>query len=252
MLVAPEGDSRVIKVDQIRAVVEFFTLTSQYNGPKIVVIDPAETMNASACNSLLKTLEEPPAQSFLVLVSAQPSRLPATIRSRCQSYRCPPPTDDQALEWLRGHIAPGTDPVQLLRLGAGAPLAALELATESELEQRTALFEQFCRLLTENQDPLALAEGWAKSDCKTSLKWLHDWAADMIRLRQAGDAATLKHEDFRSALHQLAGTVDLRALHRWYEHLGRALRLVNTSANDQLLMEDVLLDWVKVAGPVRR
>ena len=79
-----EEGSRVIKVDAVRELGRSMGLKSQYGGFRVAIIAPAERMNASAANSLLKTLEEPPAGTVLILVADQPSRLPATVRSRCQ------------------------------------------------------------------------------------------------------------------------------------------------------------------------
>jgi len=71
-----------IPIDRVRAVIDFVQLSSHRQRAKVAVIAPAERMNAAASNALLKTLEEPPAGTYLLLVADQPGRLPATIRSR--------------------------------------------------------------------------------------------------------------------------------------------------------------------------
>ena len=81
--VEPEGS--VIKVDDIREVAAFAVGTRQMAPAKVIVIESAELMNASAANALLKTLEEPPADTYLLLATARPGRLLPTIVSRCQS-----------------------------------------------------------------------------------------------------------------------------------------------------------------------
>ena len=81
-----------IVVDKIRALTTWAQLTSHRGGAKVGIVDPAERMNAAAANALLKTLEEPPPDTFLLLVSHQPGRLAATIRSRCQVVTAPEPT----------------------------------------------------------------------------------------------------------------------------------------------------------------
>ena len=80
----PEEDKETISVDQVRDVIETFTLTAHRGGAKVAIVEPAEAMTTAAANALLKTLEEPTAGSYLLLVSHQPGRLPATVRSRCQ------------------------------------------------------------------------------------------------------------------------------------------------------------------------
>ena len=80
-----DGKTRTeLTVDQLRALGHRLALSSQFGGLQIAVIDPADAMNASAANALLKTLEEPASATIIVLVADDPSRLPATIRSRCQ------------------------------------------------------------------------------------------------------------------------------------------------------------------------
>lgn len=85
--VEPEG--AVIKVDDIREVSRFAVGTRQSAPCKVVVVESADLMNASAANALLKTLEEPPADTYLILTSCRPARLLPTIVSRCQTVTVP-------------------------------------------------------------------------------------------------------------------------------------------------------------------
>ena len=87
--VQPEPDKQSISVEQIRVLIKFLHLTSHQSGAKLVSLDPADAMTANAANSLLKTLEEPPAGSIIFLVAEVLSRLPPTIISRCQRVRVP-------------------------------------------------------------------------------------------------------------------------------------------------------------------
>ena len=83
----PDGDS--IKIESIREALQFLSLKALGRG-KFVLIDDADAMTVQAANALLKSLEDPPARTFFILISAHPSRLLATIRSRCQVYRFQP------------------------------------------------------------------------------------------------------------------------------------------------------------------
>jgi DNA polymerase-3 subunit delta' len=96
-----------IVIEQIRELSGKLSLTPQYGGAQVAIIDPADAINHAACNALLKTLEEPQPGRFLWLVAADPTRLPATIRSRCQKLEFRLPAHDEALAWLRtqGHDA---------------------------------------------------------------------------------------------------------------------------------------------------
>ena len=77
-----------ITVDEARKLKGFFQLSSPDGGRRVVIVDSADELNVNAANALLKLLEEPPTDAFILLVSHQPSRLLPTIRSRCRELRC--------------------------------------------------------------------------------------------------------------------------------------------------------------------
>src|SRR3569832_2564259 len=85
----PPEEGKVIGVDQVRELIQYIALTPQYGANKIATIHTADKLNINAANTLLKTLEEPPPLSLFVLVTAQPSRLPVTVISRCQRIHFP-------------------------------------------------------------------------------------------------------------------------------------------------------------------
>jgi len=113
------GFKTVITVDEIRKVNGFLSLTSHDGGYRIVIVDPADDMNANAANALLKNLEEPPRRTVFVLIAHSPGGLLPTIRSRCQLIRLAPLQPDQLLAALDAVGVPApADP------GAGEALAA--------------------------------------------------------------------------------------------------------------------------------
>src|SRR3569833_523405 len=131
----PPEEGKVIGVDQVRELIQYVALTPQYGRYKIALIHPADKLNINAANSLLKTHEEPPSHSLLMLVSARPRRLPDPVRSRCQLVHFSPPPDEVAAGWLAIQVSVAA-PGQLLKLADGAPLRALELAAADELALR--------------------------------------------------------------------------------------------------------------------
>ena len=121
-----EPDGGTIKIDMVRRVIDFLTQTPQLAGRKVAVIQDAERMNLNAANALLKTLEEPPAESFLALSTSAPERLLATVRSRCQRLAVRPLDDDALLAWLLDQGTPAETCGYLAVEYGGAPLAVLE------------------------------------------------------------------------------------------------------------------------------
>src|SRR3954471_2464877 len=89
-----------IIVDQMRALGQRLAMSTQFGGWQIAIVDPADAMNPNAANALLKTLEEPSSDTAIMLIADDPSRLPATIRSRCRRIEADMPTRDEALAWL--------------------------------------------------------------------------------------------------------------------------------------------------------
>ncbi|HNP36465.1 MAG TPA: AAA family ATPase, partial [Woeseiaceae bacterium] len=77
-------DKQSISIDQVRELVAELSLTSYLGRGKVAVVDPASAMNRNAANGLLKTLEEPPGDTLMILIADRLGNLPATILSRCQ------------------------------------------------------------------------------------------------------------------------------------------------------------------------
>ena len=120
--------SRQIRVDDVREAIDSLTRTSGRGRGQVLVAFPAEAMNAVAASALLKTLEEPPAGTRIVLCAADPARLLPTILSRCQRLELPRPTQAEALEWLDRQGIEGAD--TLLRASSGRPLDAARLSAQ--------------------------------------------------------------------------------------------------------------------------
>lgn len=152
--VAPEEGSRVIKIDQVRELIEFAGKTAAISRVKCIVLGPAESMNINAANALLKCLEEPSGSTQLLLYSHQPSGLPPTVRSRCQTMAFAVPSADACLEWLQYSCVETSLARELLNAADGRPLAALALFNEDSLGQRQAVRKGLDALLEGKLSPL--------------------------------------------------------------------------------------------------
>ncbi|MBK6787892.1 MAG: DNA polymerase III subunit delta' [Rubrivivax sp.] len=118
--------SRQIRIDEVRALIDWATRTSARGRGKVAVLHPAEALNLQSANALLKTLEEPPAGTRLVLTAGDPALLLPTVRSRCQRLPLPAPPAGAAAAWLAAQGL--ARPEVLLAACSGRPLDALALA----------------------------------------------------------------------------------------------------------------------------
>lgn len=126
--------STQIRIEQVRELAGFLNLRSHRGRMRVALVHPADDMNESAANALLKGLEEPPAGVAFILVSHRPYRLLPTIRSRCVALGVPIPPAAVALEWL-GRQQVG-NPERWLAYAGGAPLQALDYAGKAGLFER--------------------------------------------------------------------------------------------------------------------
>jgi len=231
----PEGKKQ-ITVGQIRDLCTGLSMTSHGSGYKVAIIDPADKMNTSAANSLLKTLEEPTPDTMLILVRARLDTLPATIASRCQRLRFAVPSTESALEWLSGHD--GTRNWRpLLEMAAGAPLAAMEAAKQG----LDALDERFLGditgIATGRLDPIAVAAEWSKLDPAVSIAWLNSQVTALIRSRSRNVAAA------GEGLQILAKDLPLERIFLYLDSVQDALRRTDGALNLQMLLESLLIPW---------
>jgi DNA polymerase III subunit delta' len=98
--VAPDGNQ--IKVDQIRSLCSSLTSTAQQGGKRVAIIYQSERLNTASANALLKTLEEPGKETFLLLQTDRAAALLATVKSRCQTLSITPPSNAEVNAWLKG------------------------------------------------------------------------------------------------------------------------------------------------------
>jgi DNA polymerase-3 subunit delta' len=225
--------TRQISVEAVRALNDFITITSHRAGAKAVFIAPAEAMHPSAANALLKMLEEPPADTFFLLVSHQPERLLATIRSRCVRLAFTLPEQTDVRNWLKGQ---GLENQQLaLAQGSYAPLAALERARDATFwEQRKILLDALASSVFDPVHAADLAENIVGARIATLLA---QWSYDAVALISGGNVRY--HFDYAASLQEIAQTVDFAALIDWYDSVIEFGRVAQHPLNKRLAMESL-------------
>lgn len=239
-------DSSVIRIDQIRSLIENAQTRPQIAACKAIVLSPADTLNTNAANSLLKLLEEPPPDSYLILVADHPARLPATIRSRCTRVDFHAPARDTALAWLQSRELSESNASLLLGLAGGAPLAAQRLAESDFLVQRVALLDDMEKLVDGQVDPLACAARWKSLGAERCLLWLQGWLSDLIRTAMCAGPGPLHNPDAQTRLQALEKRLDLKQLFRFAEGVAQDRALLGGPLDEQLLLEDTLIRWTEL------
>ena len=140
-----EGQSRRdIRIDQIREIESFLNLTAYEGSYKVVILDGAELLNTAAANALLKTLEEPPVNVLLLLLTSNEDALLSTIKSRCRFlYLKPVAKSELADKLVAGYAAAPEMAEQLARLSRGCLGQAVNALQDGQiLEQREADLER--------------------------------------------------------------------------------------------------------------
>jgi DNA polymerase-3 subunit delta' len=247
LLTDEEGNVTVvdaITVERVRELTAFTQLSSHRHRAKVAVIAPAEAMNAAAANALLKTLEEPPVATYLMLVSHQSARLPATIISRCQRLPMPEPDAAKAAAWLTGQGV--ADAGRVLAQAGGAPLLALELADPALQRECDRWLAELAR--PERLSPVAIGarlDSAAKDDRKALLAaavyWLLTWTADLAAVVSGGPPRF--HPQARDALAALAARVARVPLFRYYQTLLRQRALLTHPLQPRLVAEALLIEY---------
>ncbi len=153
-LISLQPEKGLIKVKDIRRLVDFFVSTAHSGKHKLAVITQAETMNIAASNALLKVLEEPPASGLLILQTSQIHRLLPTIRSRCMQLQISLGEEQQemVLGWLKGRHSLTSDELDwVMTVTDGLPLVADSLLNTKMQAVFMEHLSQLMRYLEKNQ-----------------------------------------------------------------------------------------------------
>jgi len=227
-----------INIDQIRNLIHEVYLTPQYERLKIATIYPAEAMNKSSANALLKTLEEPAPRVLILLLTHNHGRIPVTLRSRCQSWSIHPPTQEQALNWLHEQGIEGQAAASYLEFASGDPALALELKQHDYASLVTQFKSRFSQFLRGDLSVSALCHGLVSSE-NSIIRRLINMLLKAYCYRSSGvdaDARSRPGADRHSA----QALLDLR-LRAQYQ-----LRVEENNLDLQLQLEDVLISLKQI------
>ncbi len=235
--------SRDVRVEQVRQLQQRLALRGLESPRKVVLVPSAEALNPSAQNAFLKTLEEPPSNTTLVLVTSAPDRLLPTLRSRCVRYPFAPLS--QALVAAHLRQARGLDEAQaeaVAALAAGSLERALALDPQ-QLERRRATIRAFEAVTARDfRTALRFAEvaGTSREEAEEALGVLVMWVRDVAVAPFA--EAHLFHPELRSLATAAAARLDEDRLHLRFRLLDEALVAIQKrNASPRLQLERLAL-----------
>lgn len=220
--------SKEIRVDALREAVEFCQRTDARGRGKVVLVYPAERMNAIAANTLLKTLEEPAGNVRFVLACENAQLLLPTIRSRCLSYTLQWPNSDEAVTWLREQGLSSEDAPRLLALMGNRPEDALASARQG---RNTSWWRALPKALSQGQVQ-HLADLGPSQQIQAIMKVAHD----MVLVQ------TQAQPRYFDASELPATSASLRQLSDWYKRLQDSLRTSEHPFNAGLMLEALVSD----------
>lgn len=238
--IKPDEGKLTIKIDAIRQLSERLALSSQFANPRIVIINPIDALLHQASNSLLKTLEEPSENTCLILIAHQLSKIPMTIRSRCQIIKINATDKNLANRWLKEEGCEQS--LQYLMLANDRPLLAYDLWKKDGLEHRRELFDEFVALIKGQLDPLIFAEKCLSKKEFPIIKWLTSWLADAVKYKYSSTVNQLLNVDLGEDLKVLPSKLHLNDLYGLLDKLGELAQLEASQLNHQLLLEEFSVD----------
>jgi len=237
----PEKGKATLGIDAVRAISEKLYERARLGGAKVVWLKDAAQLTEAAANALLKTLEEPPENTWFLMACREPGRLLATLRSRCRLHHLSVPQESWAISWLAREVTTSQEAaLSALRLSGGAPAAALALLQPNVQTQR----EQLCQALggvADSGDWLSLLPALNHDQAPDRLHWLAALLLDALKIQQG--ATLISNVDAWSLVNSLAQRlpgVALRAiLHDVCQCREQLLSV--TGLNRELVLTDLLL-----------
>ena len=248
---------RDIRIDQVREIEGFLNLSAYEGAGKVVIIDGAELMNAAAANALLKTLEEPPAGTVLLLLTANEDALLSTIRSRCRAlYLKPLARAELERRLVSDYDAAPELAARLARLARGCLGQAVNALRDGEvLEQRDAELERLQEVCSGGLDArfdyaaeLATRFNREREETKELLYLWLGWWRDLLLVKEAAEEY-VHNADCLTPLRLQAGGLSTAQVAGFIRRLNGTLAALDGNANARLALENLMLNFAAAAGP---
>ena len=245
-LIVPDGQN--IKIEQVRELERLAYLTPHEGPWKVFILDEAERMTLPAANAFLKTLEEPPARTVLVLILARARALPATILSRCQLVRFSPLPHSDAVAVLMAHGVEEGEAGLLARVSEGRVGLALARDPKIFAERRNQALSLLALVAAKGAEPLLTrteAVGRDRALVETFIETYWLWYRDLLCVKAGGDSRLLIHADREAELAQTAAALTWEEILRALGQCRAAWQALQGNVSPRLTLEVTLarLAW---------
>lgn len=231
---------RAITIEQVRRLSAALTTHPHISSHRVILILFAETMNRNASNALLKSLEEPPANTLFIVVTDEVSKLVSTIRSRCSVVNFYPPETSAAKAWLtHQRVIPEAEIDTYLAMANNHPLAAIELFNGDYLTALKAVFSEVNSLWMRRAEVTAVAKSWQQLGALQTVEILQKLTTDLLRTRLTEKPATVFFPVQMSWISSSSTKLDKQRLLDLVDELNEAKRLLATTVDELLVLETV-------------
>ena len=253
VIVVEPGESGKIKIEQIRDVIDRSNYRPFEGRRRAVIVDDADAMNEDAQNALLKTLEEPPSATVIILVSPKPDALLPTVRSRCSVIRFAPlPADDITRILVRDHEYDEKTARAAAADADGSVGRALESGSVDVAEARDVA-EKLLALAARGGDPsqrIAAAKGLVPARAPVAaervyltvcLRSMASLLRDLGILAEGADPRLLANADLQADLQRLTTAYDSGRSRRAFAAVDEALAALDRNMNPKLVTNWLVL-----------
>lgn len=240
-LCVPEKEGGQIGVDAVRALIEALSHTAHHAERKVAIIEPADRMTNEAANALLKTLEEPPGQRTLFLVTDRPARLPATIRSRCRLLTLPTPDHAGFADAVQA-LGVECETMQVLYTACdGIPLKALDVLDQDAQMMKETWYGKL--MTTDVQDFFAWAGQQKAQDLRFGLPVWQALLADCLRIRSGLPLRMMYQEMLKEQIVTWAKGMSAQQLSQNLKTIGEHVSTLHAgiSLSPAMLLESIYL-----------
>jgi DNA polymerase-3 subunit delta' len=253
--IEPDGD--FIKIDQVRELQRQLRFRPLEGGRRVCILDSADRLNEPAANALLKTLEEPPAETHLFLVTARPHRLLPTILSRCQWVKFKPLSRSHLAQVLRSVSSLSAEQALFYAsLSGGSVSQALSLADRVDFEKRLAWLETFAGLF--QKSPAEIFEicgqtGKEEEGLPDLLEVWKFWVRDLLvcKALPEGKEDRFINHDRMNEIRAQAPNFSFEQLQDFYRRLAESQRSLSLRVNRQAVLETLMLEIKKRGNEAR-